>query len=624
MRFFNNRSEGFLLSPGDRTSCGGFILKSKECHTVDGMEIVYEMDEYVCGVNGKKYNIKGGVPKGSWIERGKNSFRRTNLSSWDSDMDSEGRKVEPPSTSMKRLKEETTLYRRPPDYLRGSENGFEHCRFLGSVGGTINLRKKIIVNDESKDIFSHRKSNFLFRTRISNELYDHYLIMGRDMSQYETEIICSLAGSAHSRGTCPCHCRFVPHLNITYRYDDYILASYKSANRPQNPTSPVHATRQISESRLSVEPGFCVVPELTTPKLYECELMVNPPSGVKELYHQLNSEKKKKPGSILVVADPLSQSPEKIAQLQTARNKIDKALEPLTNEEAKLLYENRTPIDIFSSNIYSDALGQSGDILGYIKDAGGGYYGEINKTLNEIQELYKRTYSSNSGRISGEEFFGQRERLFKKLDGILNRFSKEQLNLKQYKEIKQALGLSTKSIIHKWDQTGVKDIEGYASYIEKSAKLLKIMRTTGYVGIGLDLASYTTNVYEACAKGRESECKKAAITEYSKFGAKQVVGIAAGGAAGPTARAICMWALGLVTSEVGAIGAGLCLVTGIGTGIVAGKVAEEEGEEWGEFWGETINNAIDNNPDKLTHSPDTFNEESGMLIYEKFFDRKLR
>ena len=34
------------------------------------------------------------------------------------------------------------------------------------------------------------------------------------------------------------------------------------------------------------------------------------------------------------------------------------------------------------------------------------------------------------------------------------------------------------------------------------------------------------------------------------------------------------------TGGTGAIGAGLCLVTGIGTGIVAGKVAEEEGEEW--------------------------------------------
>ncbi|WP_196208352.1 hypothetical protein [Citrobacter sp. Res13-Sevr-PEB04-36] len=624
MRSFNKRYEGFLLSPGDQTSCGGFILKSKERHTVDGAEIVYEMDEYVCGVNGKKYKIKGGVPKDSWIERGKDLFRRTSLISWDSDIDSEGRKVEPPSTSIKRLNEETISYRRNHDYLRGSENGFEHCRFLGSVGGTINLRKKIIVNDENEDIFSHRTSNFKFRTRISNELYNHNLKMGRDMSQYETEIICSLAGSAHSRGTCPCHCRFIPHLNITYRYDDYILASYKSANMPQNSTHPAHATRQISESRPSVEPGFCVIPELTTPKSYEYELMVNPPSGVKELYHQLNPEKKKKPGSILVVADPLSRSSEKIAQIQTARDKIDKALEPLTNEEAKLLYENRTPIDIFSSNIYSDALGQSGDILGYIKDAGGSYYEEINKTLNEIQELYKKTYSHNSGRISGEGFFGQRERLFKKLDGILNQFSKEQLNLKQYEQIKQALGLSTKSIMHKWDQTGVKDIEGYASYIEKSAKLLKVMRTTGYVGIGLDFASYTTNVYEACAKGRESECRKAAMTEYSKFGTKQVVGITAGGVAGPAARGICMWALGLATSEVGAIGAGLCLVTGIGTGIIAGKAAEKKGERWGERLGEALNNAIDNNPDKLTHSPDTFNEESGILIYEKLFDRKLR
>lgn len=624
MRSINWRSEGFLLSPGDQTSCGGFIIRNKEFHIVEGMEIAYEMDEYVCGANGRTYKIKGGVPKGSWIEREKGLFRRTSLSSWDSDIDSEGRKIESPSSRIKRLKEETSLYRRQPDYLRDSENINERSRFVGSAGGTINLRKRTILNNEKEDIFSHRTSNLRFRTRISNELYNHYLIMGRDMSQYETEIICLLAGSAHSRGTCPCQCRFIPHLNITYRYDDYILASYEAANRPQNSTPPVRAAKQIAESRQSVEPGFCVVPELTTPKSYECELMVSPPSGVKELYHQLNPEKKKKPGSILVVADPLSQSPEKIAQVQTARDRIDKALEPLTTEEAKLLYENRTPIDIFSSNIYSDALGQSGDIFGYIKDAGGGYYEEINKILNEIQELYKKTYNQNSGRISGEEFFGQRERLFKKLDGILNKFSKEQLNLKQYEQIKDALGLSTKSIMHKWDQTGVKDIEGYASYIEKSAKLLKIMKTTGYVGIGLDFASYTTNVYDACAKGRESECRKAAITEYSKFGSKQIVGIAAGGAAGPAARAICMWALGLITAEAGAIGAGLCLATGIGTGIVAGKVAEKKGEGWGEYWGETINNAIDNNPDKLTHSPDTFNEEAGILIYEKLFDRKLR
>lgn len=621
MRAFNKCSEGFLLAPGDRTSCGGYILKSKESYILDGMEIVYEMDEYICGVNGQKYEIKGGVPKGSWIERGENLFRWTNASSWDSDMDSEGRKVEPPSVSIKRLNEEKFLYRRNPDSLRNFENGFgfEHNRFLGRAGGTINLKKKIIVNDEKEDGFSHRTSGFPFRTRISYELYNHYLTMGHDMSQYKTEIICLLAGSAHSRGTCPCHCRFIPHLNITYRYDNYILASYESANRSQNSTPLAPATRKISESRQSVEPGFCVVPELTTPKSYEYELMVNPPTGVKELYHQLNPEKKKKPGSILVVADPLSRSPEKIAQVQTARDKIDKALEPLTNEEAKLLYENRTSIDIFSSNLYSDALGQSGDILGYIKDAGGGYYEEINKILNEIQELYKKTYSQNSGRISGEEFFGQRERLFKKLDGILNKFSKEQLNLKQYEQIKQALGLSTKSIMHKWDQTGVKDIEGYASYIEKSAKLMKIMRTTGFIGIGLDFASYTTTVYDACAKGRESECRKAAITEYSKFGGKQTASVAGGAVGGIMGRAACTWVLGLITSESGGIGAGLCLVTGIGSSIAGGKIAEKWGEIYGKKIGTTMNDKIDSS-EPIIRDPDSFNEEAGALLYEKLFN----
>ncbi|HCL5921712.1 TPA: hypothetical protein ACKFMB_000001 [Citrobacter amalonaticus] len=622
MRAFNKRSEGFLLAPGDRTSCGGYILKSKEYYMLDGMEIVYEMDEYICGMNGQKYEIKGGVPKGSWIERGENLFRRTNASSWDSSIDSEGRKVEPPSVSIKRLNEEKFLYRRNPDSLRNFENGFgfEHNRFLGRAGGTINLKKKIIVNDEKEDGFSHRTSGFPFRTRISHELYNHYLTMGHDMSQYETEIICLLAGSAHSRGTCPCHCRFIPHLNITYRYDNYILASYESANRSQNSTPLAPATRKITESRQSVEPGFCVVPELTTPKSYEYDLMVNPPTGVKELYHQLNPEKKKKPGSILVVADPLSRSPEKIAQVQIARDKIDKALEPLTNEEAKLLYENRTSIDIFSSNLYSDALGQSGDILGYIKDAGGGYYEEINKTLNEIQELYKKTYSQKSGRISGEEFFGQRERLFKKLDSILNKFSKEQLNLKQYEQIKQALGLSTKSIMHKWDQTGVKDIEGYTSYIEKSAKLMKIMRTTGFIGIGLDFASYTTNVYDACAKGRESECRKAAIMEYSKFGYKQTASIAGGAVGGIMGRAACTWVLGLITSEAGGTGAALCLATGIASSIAGGKVMEKVGEKLGEGFGGMVIDDIDNQGFKQ-HGPDSFTEEAGILIYEKVFSR---
>ncbi|HED5898409.1 TPA: hypothetical protein R5R89_004469 [Salmonella enterica] len=597
--FDGDRSEGFLLSPGDKSSCGGYILKSKEHYTLEGMEIVYEMDEYVCGVNGQKYKIKGGVPRGSWIERGKEIFRRIHFSSWYSDMNSEGRKVEPPSVSIKRLREETSLFRGRTNSLNFSENGFGHNRFLGSAGGSINLRKKTIVNDENEDIFSHRALNFRFRTRINNELYNHNLKMGHDMSQYETEIICSLAGSAHSRGTCPCHCRFIPHLNITYRYDDYILARYEAANRSQNSTPLAHTTRQISESRQSVEPGFCVVPELTTPKSYECELMVNPPSGVKELYHQLNPEKNKKAGSILIVADPKKQDAKQIKILETARNKIDKALEPLSNEEAKLLHDNKTAVDIFSSQLHSDALGTSGDVMGYIKDIGGEYYSEINKILKDIERLYQNTYSQNNGRISGEEFFGRRKILFNQLDAVLNRFSKSQLGLPQYETLKKTLGLSTRSITHKWDQMGVGAIEGYASYVEKSAKLMQLMKKIGYIGIGLDFAGYSENVYEACSKGREDACYKTAIVEYSKFGAKQAAGNLAGPIAGIAGRRACMWVLGMLTEEIGGIGAGLCLVTGIASGIAGSKVAEGVGEDAGE----------------------KYSKEYGDVIYEKLFNK---
>ena len=408
-----------------------------------------------------------------------------------------------------------------------------------------------------------------------------------------------------------------PTRKIEYGAPGYIAPTLKPLTVVPGSSCPVEEDKP---SREPVDAGFCVLPYEATPSSFESRFFINPPDGTRELYHKLNPDIKKQPGSILLVVDPEMQDQQQIETLQKARDRIDKALAPLTLPEARVLHENRASVDIFSSQLYSDALGQSGDILGYIKDAGGGYYEEINKTLNEIQELYKKTYSGNSGRVSGEEFFGQRERLFKKLDGILNKFSKERLNLKQYEDIKQALGLSTKSIMHKWDQTGVKDIEGYASYIETSAKLIKIMRATGYIVVGLDFSSYTTNVYEACAKGRESECRKAAITEYSKFGLKQTASFAGGAAGGIMGRAACTWVLGLITSEAGGIGASVCLVSGIASSIAGGKYSEKVGEKLGDRFGGLVNDDLDN-PEFKRYDPDSFNEAASVLIYEKIFNR---
>lgn len=60
-----------------------------------------------------------------------------------------------------------------------------------------------------------------------------------------------------------------------------------------------------------------------------------------------------------------------------------------------------------------------------------------------------------------------------------------------------------------------------------------------------------------------------------------------------------MWALGMLTEEIGGIGAGLCLVTGIASGIAGSKVAEGVGEDAGE----------------------KYSKEYGDVIYEKLFNK---
>ncbi|EIC8292649.1 hypothetical protein R8174_003115 [Salmonella enterica] len=87
-------------------------------------------------------------------------------------------------------------------------------------------------------------------------------------------------------------------------------------------------------------------------------------------------------------------------------------------------------------------------------------------------------------------------------------------------------------------------------------------------------------------------------------------------------RSTCMWVLGMLTSEAGGAGSGLCLVTAIGSGIVGSKIAEKMGENAGESLGKVIYNKLENS-DEFIHDPDTFNEEAGRLIYEKVFDGKL-
>lgn len=112
---FWDAKKGFLLSPGDRTSCGGYILENSDLPRIRGVKIACEGDEYICGFDGQRYQIEGGVPNGSHIEASRILYRDTFKSAFDNDIDHEGRKITPSSEIFRQMQEETGLHRRSHD-----------------------------------------------------------------------------------------------------------------------------------------------------------------------------------------------------------------------------------------------------------------------------------------------------------------------------------------------------------------------------------------------------------------------------------------------------------------------------------------------------------------------------
>ncbi|WP_114193712.1 PAAR domain-containing protein, partial [Edaphovirga cremea] len=300
------------------------------------------------------------------------------------------------------------------------------------------------------------------------------------------------------------------------------------------------------------------------------------PAGTRELFHSLNGEGKEyKAGSILLLVDPDKQDSEQIAHMQAAKERIDAALTPLTHQEANFLHRNKDTIDLFTS--HTSMYG------GMAAEAAGKYFERVEGILSKIQQTYKNKYIS-SGSLISQQFFIERRQLFNELDSVLNDFTRYKIGLKDYPDIKRALGLSSSSITHRWNQTGVGDIEGYATYMENAAKYVKLMKKAGYVGIALDGVNRLDMIYEACTVG--SDCEKTTYTEIGSFSLGVSGGVFAGRlAAGTTSTAVCTFALGLLTIEAG--GAGMLACGVIFTG-AAGYAGGELGGKFGEKLGEKV------------------------------------
>ncbi|MBO4147052.1 PAAR domain-containing protein [Enterobacter ludwigii] len=403
-----------------------------------------------------------------------------------------------------------------------------------------------------------------------------------------------IAGTLHSYSSCPCKSKF---LNSNWD-DDYELESQSTTakdnfHKVEFPVLPgpiesepdQHA--QVAKKKTGIDAGFTIIPYGGTTEAWQRLLFTeNPPAGVKELFATLNGpDERYKAGSIMLVVDPDKQDSEQIAHMQAAKARVDAALAPLSIQQANFLFKHKDTIEMFAAaaSTASDAYGYSGQAT----EAAKGYFEQVEKILVEIEKTYKNQYIT-SGTLIGEQFFVERRRLFGQLDSVLKMFMKHRFMFNEYTDLKSALGLSSRSITHRWNETGVSDIEGYATHIEKLAKYVKWMETAGKIGIGLSAFDTAAKITEACTVGRE--CAKTSFTSIGEF-----AGSLAGGALasrilqGSAASSICAVVLGAATIEAAGAGALLCTI-GVSGGIAYGtdKALSQLSGATGEFIGEKL------------------------------------
>ena len=388
-----------------------------------------------------------------------------------------------------------------------------------------------------------------------------------------------IAGTLDSISTCPCKSRFIPSiLTDTYEKGNAEKISSSPLSQLQDSSDQAEPEQHAQSAKINsdqinagLDAGFAVIHCGGTTEGWKRLLFTGqPPAGAEELFTTLNvPEKEYKAGSIMLLVDPARQDDEQIAHLQNAKQRIDAALEPLTHQEANFLHEHYATIANFSS------IADKG--IGLAADPAGKYFENIERILKEIQETYKNTYMTRRALI-GEQFYVRRNQLFKQLESVLKvGFLNKAMKFAEYTKIKHALGLSSSSITHKWNETGVADIDGYATHIERAAKYVKAMRYTGYVGIGFSAVHSLNEIHEACSVGREAECTRKKYTEISSFALGTGVGVAGGYLAIP----ICI-AIGVGTAGVGGLA---CSVI---AGASLGYVGSNAGGALGEWGGEQL------------------------------------
>lgn len=338
-----------------------------------------------------------------------------------------------------------------------------------------------------------------------------------------------------------------------------------------------------SSAASSVEPGFHIVEQSLSRAALESLLLPNPSPTVLAKFRSLNPQLSgyAKPGQLIVLSDPRNtQCTREEALLMEAAQKVDAALEPMSDAEAEFMALHHNEIESF--------LTEGATAVGIGAAMFGKHLTNLTRTLGELETLHTRTFNRH-GKLSGADFFNERKRLMAQLDSSLGPLVRKGVGIPEHRKLKNALGISSRSLVHHWSKAGTAGgIPGYATHIEGVSKASKVIKAGGWVGVGLGVGASGLKVKETCRVGAEEACRKVRFTEAGKFGGALAGGTAGGLAGIAIGGGVCA-AIGVGTVGVGGLICGLVFV-GVGSG-AGGNYLGSLGEAFGEVMYEVLSYA---------------------------------
>ncbi|WPX65075.1 hypothetical protein [Pseudomonas sp. MH10] len=322
------------------------------------------------------------------------------------------------------------------------------------------------------------------------------------------------------------------------------------------------------------DPGFYIVPRSTTVERLEAQLFTSASSRVIAKFRILNPGLDQiKAGQMIVLSDPDNgRCTEEEARLMATARVVNKVLEDLSPEEADFMVLHRDEIESF---IKYGSIGTSMAAAVY-KDN----IDTVGQILKAIEDLHKRTFNQH-GHLRSPEFFAERKQLFAQLDTHLTTLTKHTIDYPDHPKLKTALGISSRSLVHRWGRAGAHDMNpGYATHLAALSKASKYINYGGWVGTAISGGASYMKVQDVCRAGDVEACEKVKYTETGGFAGGVAGGIAAGALLGSAgAGAICA-ALWVPTVGVGTLVCGLVVAGGVSfaSGYGGGMAGEAIGE----------------------------------------------